>query len=403
MGQNQREDTLLKAGAVYLLAPAGQGPFQDLVRPDLNWNYVIRAAGRHRITPLLFKAIIDTSAKEKVPPAVFEAMKKTYIACLMGNQRLYLQLAPLLEVFAANSIPVILLKGAALCLNTYSDIALRPFGDVDLLVHKENVPRCQQLIEESGYKVILQNYFPVPDERNDELGCEWTYYKGQTVVELHWDLLDKLAPFNIDIDYFWHEAMEVDVQGQPALVMSPEKQLLHLCLHQFKHHWEHLRDLTDISLVIQKNRDSLNWDEISRAARDQELQHCVFHTLALCHQVLGSPDEGVLEKLDSQSSGILSTSIRSLIGENIFEEHLPRRFWELMLVDGARHKTALAGKILIHPFPRNVEGTDLSSRPSTVTGKTLAAAESFYFYRGLVLKLIKHLIASIRKGPRADI
>ena len=245
-------------------------------------------------------------------------------------------------------------------------------------------------MEELGFKLIRNGYFPIPDDRNDELGCEWAYQIDGKVIELHWGLIDKLAPFKVDPAIYWRETREVALEGRPARIMNPNNQLLHLCLHQFKHHWDHIRDLTDIALVLERYEDELDWVYIAANAKSQGLERCVYYSVALANQILGrnSPTEMTLGHLDYRPSKF-ALGLQNLIAENVLQKNLPRRLWELILVDGNRNRLRLAAHALAHPFPRSEEtSAPVSDTPEGKShpGKILAAFRTAVYYRKLLFR-----------------
>lgn len=73
-------------------------------------------------------------------------LKKEYQWSLARNMILFDELGRVLEAFNEAGIDVIVLKGAALAQTIYPDIALRPMGDVDLLVKKEGLEKAENLL-----------------------------------------------------------------------------------------------------------------------------------------------------------------------------------------------------------------------------------------------------------------
>ena len=129
-----REDRLIIAASRYPLAAGRNQDFKVLASVSLDWEYILRNGGRHGILPMLFQAINDAGARDRVPARSFEQLQMVYFSSLLNNRQLYQELLPLLDAFKEHSVPCILLKGGALCLTIYSDMALRPFGDIDIMV-----------------------------------------------------------------------------------------------------------------------------------------------------------------------------------------------------------------------------------------------------------------------------
>lgn len=398
---NESENNLILEAARTLLKSADDAKFSKLLTADLDWDYLLETLHRHKLTPLFFWRLNESGLSGHIAASQFEKLRTIYLSSVVNNHKLYQRLTRVLALFAEKKIPVILLKGAALGINTYPDSALRPFGDLDILVHKSDVKQGQELLENLGYQLVKDIYFPVPDEKNDELGCEWTYHFNSSVVELHWTLIDELNPFQIDITRFWDKGEEVNVNEQKALVLNPANQILHLCLHQSKHLWKHLRDLTDIGLVMETFAERTDWEKLYFDAKSQDLDLCVFYSISLAQKVLeiSLPSDvvNILAKLDR--STIVGKGVMEMIAANILEEHLPRRFWKLLTVKGAKNKVISAANAISHPLPRSHERTSISDirKPVSYFGKARATFISSFYYRKLFFEFSRYLVKSFSR------
>ena len=88
-----------------------------------------------------------------------------YFATARRNLLAFNALARVIEHLNAHGIPNILLKGVALALTLYKNEALRPMGDVDLLVRWDDVPRTVELLRELGYTTPIPEVRPARDWR----------------------------------------------------------------------------------------------------------------------------------------------------------------------------------------------------------------------------------------------
>ncbi len=398
---NESENNLILESARTLLKSADDAKFAKLLARYLDWDYLLETLNRHKLTPLFFWRLNESGLSDLIAANQFEKLRTIYLSSVLNNHKLYQHLSRVLALFAEKEIPVILLKGAALGINTYPDSALRPFGDLDIMVHKKDVRQGQKLLGDLGYQLVKNIYFPVPDERNDELGCEWTYHLDSTVVELHWSLIDKLNPFNVDIERFWNNVEPVNVNKQRALVLNPANQILHLCLHQSKHLWKHLRDLTDIGLIMENFAARIDWEKLYFDAKSQDLDLCIFYSISLAQKVLEisvPPDAtDIMTKLNH--STFIGKGLEEMIAAHILEEHLPRRFWKLLTVKGAKNKVISATSALSHPLPRSQERTSISDirKPVSFLGKVSAAFKSSFYYRKLFFEFPRYLVKSLSR------
>ena len=97
-------------------------------------------ARRERVGPLLYDAV---RKKHLLPAEVETALRQSYYLTAACNLRLFAALDQALRALAARGIEVIVLKGAALAQTVYPSVALRPMGDLDVLVRPASVPAAR--------------------------------------------------------------------------------------------------------------------------------------------------------------------------------------------------------------------------------------------------------------------
>src|SRR6202035_2811780 len=116
------------------------------VRPDpdrLDW---------HGVAPLVSSGLQPVHS-DSLPTDAVRRLQDSQHACVRRGLFLTGKLVRLLDLFGAAAIPVIPLKGPALSEYLYGDSALRQFVDLDLLVHRSDVPPAMLLLERQGYRL----------------------------------------------------------------------------------------------------------------------------------------------------------------------------------------------------------------------------------------------------------
>ncbi len=103
-----------------------------------NRNAFLEMADRRGVAPWCYYQLVRPESKIAVPDSLKEVLKSRYMATLLANQQ-KLALFRQIETVLGAAIPVALLKGMALAFWVYPDEALRPMGDLDLLVPEELV------------------------------------------------------------------------------------------------------------------------------------------------------------------------------------------------------------------------------------------------------------------------
>ena len=230
-----------------------------------DWEAVGATIEAERIGPLLHQTVAAV-----VAPPLGEQLHRSYHATAFRNLLLLRELGTCLRALTAAAVPVIVLKGAALIETVYGNLALRPMGDVDLLVHGPDLAAARRTLDGLGYEARRIETHPgaLSEYENEVAFCKPGRF--DTWVDVHWGLFD--SPYyqdRIAMDWFWESARPAAVGDEPALVLGPEALLIHLCGHLALHHmhtgllWWH-----DVAAVLAAYVDEIDWPAL--LARTQE-------------------------------------------------------------------------------------------------------------------------------------
>jgi hypothetical protein len=255
-----------------------------------DWKAIIQESARHGVTLLLYHRLKTFHPGIYIPTDVVQRLRQSYLQSASRNLRLYHELGKVLEILRHENIPVIALKGAHLAELVYGNIALRPMGDVDLLVHKDDLIRVEAALLRIGLTPLDRNRVIGKDNRH----FGYVQPNRGLHVEIHWNILASMYPFNIDIDGQWERSRPVLIAGAEVSVLCPEDLLLHLCLHNSEHTFEMgIRSICDISEAICHYSEEIGWKNLLLRARQWSIEKCVYLTLKLARELLGAfvPDD----------------------------------------------------------------------------------------------------------------
>lgn len=184
-----------------------------------------------RIIPLLsdkaHKLAIfnDLSAESK--KVLTTCTQQGIVTELAKKQQLY----KIIEILSADSIPLILLKGAAFSEVLYSSGAPRTSNDLDILIKKEHWHKAVSAIK------TVMNYTEKaqPDVFGDLYELSFVP-KGKmgAALDLHVSLIHPLL-FNINEEQLWDNSVEhPSCNNKLVRMLSPEHALIHQALHAYK-------------------------------------------------------------------------------------------------------------------------------------------------------------------------
>jgi hypothetical protein len=221
-----------------------------------------------------------------------------------------------LDLFADQDIPVIPYKGSVLAQSIYGNLALRPFGDLDIIARKADVHRARDLLLSSGYNLTWPQIPLTVSQEDAYLEAKYNYKferpDGRVVLELHWGISPKYFSVPSEPEWLWNHLEQVSMGGKSVATFSPENYLLILCVHGANHCWLYrLVWLCDIAVLLHRHPE-LDWEYLLGQARAQGAHRMLLVGLLLAHDLLGS-------QLPSDVWGMIKADEtgRSLAGNSI--------------------------------------------------------------------------------------
>jgi hypothetical protein len=250
------------------------------------WQRVAELARQQRVAELLFWRLKKPGLCEQVPAEVLEELHGAALLAASQNARSYHNLRAVFERFQEQGIPAILLKGAYLAEHIYGNIGARPMGDVDLLVKQADLKRAGALLLGLGFVRPPQPDEPIKAQHH----FVYEHAGKGLYLELHWDLIDRVYPIHVDMPGLWERSQATRVAGLAVREMTPEDQVLHLCIHASKHVFEFgLRGMCDLAETLRKTQAGLDWEKLGRRADAWNARRCVYVNLRLAKDLLEAP------------------------------------------------------------------------------------------------------------------
>jgi hypothetical protein len=283
---NPETDVVLTCARVEL-PEANSHQLRALLELPLDWGGVVALAARHGLLPLLALHLLGL-APDATPPAVRERLRSHRQAVALHNLGLAGELVRLLRLLDERGIPALPFKGPALAQFAYGNVALREFGDLDVLLRPDDVPRARSLLAGEGYRP--QYALTAAQE------AAYLRYLGQlpleksprSVVELHASLAPRAFAFDLDLARMWPRRRVVTVSGQPIAAPGAEDLLLILCMHGAKHLWKNVGWICDVAELL-RVQPQMDWDAVRPEARRLRCERLLRLGVYLAEGVLGAP------------------------------------------------------------------------------------------------------------------
>jgi hypothetical protein len=231
----------------------------------------------------------------------------------------YVHLRPALDALTERKIPVVLIKGADLDLEVYERKFPRVMGDIDILVRPPDVPAVIEVFQSQGFTqgnfnqrlLKIEPFSPEEREEIEDGSIELAEFsKLVTVPDLipYKDVIDqhlsywRMMPLQdayflvIGYDAHVHLSLDLDLEDAWANLRTIDFPETGRCLAQSftdmlwylsarLYHELHMsnasimRAFLDVLLIVQRKRDSIDWERISYIASRYKLRPSLYYTL----------------------------------------------------------------------------------------------------------------------------
>lgn len=282
-------------------------------------------AESHRVAPWLAAAIANEPSLSALPGLQHiqqAAGRQTFHAL-----RLFAELSHLLVPLNAAGVPVVVLKGPVVAQQYYPDQSLRPYGDVDILIHERDLGAVSDLLSDRGY--VEKN--GLHDHGGDRIHeCHGVFQRiyvhesSGLIVEVHCDHLQiGLEP--VGMDQIWAGSTPVAFGQGMAGALEPHDLFVHLCVHLQRHGYERLIWFKDLDLMVRDG--GLDWAKVAAQAREQGSVGAVSYSLRLLPGLLGTPLPQDAREIAAMQSALSRALYRRIWPPRRIARLEPQRQW----------------------------------------------------------------------------
>ncbi len=299
--------------------------------------------GSKRLLPLLYSNL----RAQHVDDPLMGALKTRFRQTWYRNQALFHQVTDLLETLQAAHIDTLILKGAALSVLYYRELALRPMTDFDILVPAGQAHQAMDELKRQGWRPASPSVAdpkPMTDVRQS---LEYIS-RDERRFDLHWYALWDCAFPGAD-DAFWAAAVPLRINHITARALNPTDQLVHVCVHGASlNQVPPVRWVADAMQILRAPSVAIDWPRLLGLAERLRLSLPLHDTLLFLRSAMAvNIPEATLTALaavpvtaDDREFYRLKLSRRGLLGEI----PLMWRHYRL-LAEAQRHPATRAGFI----------------------------------------------------------
>jgi hypothetical protein len=249
------------------------------------WSRLLNLLHAHWIIPFVYRKIGSLSQECVPPETITDEMRQTFLVSCVRSVHMERQLQEIIEAFLDQGVRVLVLRGPALAFSLYDDPAMRPSGDLDLLVIPEQVVQARDILESLGYRCLARRFETARDFFREECFVHQENPENKFPVDLHW-VHWELHPFfkgseKVDIEDLFERAWKVETPTLAFETLHPVDYLIHSAIHLIMIHKNEMRLswIYDTALLAQYLQAPDDWETLQErcvAWRARlPLEHCL--------------------------------------------------------------------------------------------------------------------------------
>lgn len=249
------------------------------IQPDADWERLRQLARIHNLAGVLaYLAMKYPVCQDRQAQA---AHRKFCMSTIAG----FAQRGSLAEAFSQtlsdHGIDHIMMKGFVIR-DFYPVPEFRSYGDIDLVIRKDDRVKCHELMKQLGFAVET-DWEPV-----------YSYTRENEFYEIHTELLETDVSAKVNCREYFHDPWaHVRCAERNRFEFEPEYHFLYLLTHLAKHvvsTGAGIRMYLDVAVFVQHYRNSLNWGRIEEELESLYLRDFANVVLYVVQEYFGIPN-----------------------------------------------------------------------------------------------------------------
>lgn len=258
----------------------------SLSTDHLNWDEVALLVIRHGVAGI-FCQVMGRLGWLNVPAATAKRLKDVKFRQAVRALGQVAELARVGTLFAESGVTVVPLKGVALSQALYGDPAVRSSGDIDILVHGEDIAKAEALLMKLGYRHALGFHGMSAKQQSHILKTlhhhEYLNDERGIHIELHWRSFHWTE---LQMKALWDGIASTSQSAGVFSQLAKEDNILFLADHGARHSWQCLKWLSDLAMLMDR-LSAAEWDALYARAAYFDLQRVLLQVAHLLEWFYG--------------------------------------------------------------------------------------------------------------------
>ena len=327
----------------------------SLAAPDaLDWDKVVATGRSNRMQTLLWDILQERGWLSLLPEQARSELEKDAQLLARNAAMMSDSLRHYLHEAAVRGIESVVLKGLSVSINVYGNAAMRPGGDIDVLVRESQVQPSLEILDGMGIGRYWPNLMDDAYYERHHLHQQRCTPDLKIWFEIHWALDHPLTQQTIDYAAMMDRTTPGTLLGEPVADLSLPDLLLSLAIHLVKHavylpatvDRPDIRRIIladgmlmyylDIAEVIKLWAEAIDWQQLIDLSQQGGVVDIMGSVLRVCARHLQAPVPGwVLDSLPVAEAGSLTQRAMNGIVDYETTTYLgeePSKLWEFLLV-----------------------------------------------------------------------
>ncbi len=287
----------------------------------IDWEEFVSLTIKHRLVSHVLQH--SKYLAEKFPIPAYEKLIDVRLKHSKTSLNYAIHAIRIFQEFKEKSIPHIFFKGPLLSLELYKDIGYRSFGDIDVLVEKQDAEKAKNLLEELGFTCIYPKIKLTEKQKEVNYSISHHYQFVHPVqaihIELHWNITNPKSFFGVESHDIISNSFNLKVSNYELPYISKIENIVFLAAHGSIHQWYRLFWIKDFSklLSLVSSEDLKNAFDLSKKLK---LQNC-FIQACLLSNLLYKTD---IPDFDNFSiyNNLKKTPLSSISGKDLSKQGL---------------------------------------------------------------------------------
>lgn len=238
-----------------------------------------------------------------------ELFKAEYDRIKSQNEKRNATAAIFLEEFKKEGIDVIILKGNYLAHSCYKDVGYKRMNDFDILIHKEDWDRIQDVYLRLGYIPLGFGWSGEKEKPASfsHVGMSFISADYTCIIGSQWGLKSPTTSFSVPIEKAWLTALPFNFCGVDVKRLSPEFNLLHLILHLgiYKCGIRDCMDLYNLSRT-----ETIDWEKMKSLIIESNATEKAIFALEISNICVPQFSEAFITDVNGKQRGFLHRRLK---------------------------------------------------------------------------------------------